>query len=107
MFQNFSFRVIVTYYKVTVLNIHFHVVAFAGIQPSLCDKGKKQTILTHIQFYTPWKRQKTFGFLMFSGGIEMEHRAKVGFKEEKVKLKKNYVRFVILLIAGKTYLNFA
>ena len=22
-------------------------------------------------FYTPWKRQKTFGFLTFSGGIEM------------------------------------
>ena len=24
-------------------------------------------------FYTPWKRQKTFGFLTFSGGIEMGH----------------------------------
>ena len=32
--------------------------------------------LTHItpmsHFYTPWKRQKTSGFLTFSGGIEME-----------------------------------
>ena len=32
--------------------------------------------LTHFfspvsHFYTPWKRQKTFGFLTFSGGIEM------------------------------------
>ena len=31
-------------------------------------------ILTHFSsvphFYTPWKRQKTKGFLMFSGGIE-------------------------------------
>ena len=31
--------------------------------------------LTHFSpvphFYTPWKRQKTFGFLMFSEGIEM------------------------------------
>ena len=24
-------------------------------------------------FYTPWKRQKTKGFLEFSGGIEMRH----------------------------------
>ena len=24
-------------------------------------------------FYTPWKRQKTFGFLPFSGSIEMWH----------------------------------
>ena len=29
-------------------------------------------------FYTPWKRQKTFGFQMFSGGIEMGHWAKLG-----------------------------
>ena len=31
--------------------------------------------LTHFSpvphFYTPWKRQKTVGFLMFSEGIEM------------------------------------
>ena len=39
-------------------------------------------ILTHFSpvshFYTPWKRQKTFGFLMFSGGIEMWHWTKMG-----------------------------
>ena len=29
-------------------------------------------------FYTPWKRQKTFGFLTFSGGIEMWGWAKIG-----------------------------
>ena len=28
-------------------------------------------------FYTPWKRQQTKGFLAFSGGIEMEHWAKI------------------------------
>ena len=32
--------------------------------------------LTHC--YTPWKRQKTFGFLTFSGGIEMWHWTKMG-----------------------------
>ena len=30
-----------------------------------------------IHFYTPWKRQNTFGFLTFSGGIEMNHMAKM------------------------------
>ena len=24
-------------------------------------------------FYTPWKQQKTKGFLLFSGGIKWEH----------------------------------
>ena len=28
--------------------------------------------------YTPWKRQKTFGFLTFSEGIEMWHWTKMG-----------------------------
>ena len=38
--------------------------------------------LTHfspmLHFYTPWKRQKTFDFLMFSGGIEIGHWDKIG-----------------------------
>ena len=38
--------------------------------------------LTHSQpifhFYSPWKQQKTGGFLMFSGGIEVEHWLKMG-----------------------------
>ena len=38
--------------------------------------------LTHFQptfhFYTPRKYQKTYGFLMFSGGIEVEHWLKMG-----------------------------
>ena len=41
---------------------------------------KSHSSLTHFNpvfhFSTPWKRQKTFGFLTFSGGIEMEHWAK-------------------------------
>ena len=39
------------------------------------------TRLTHFSqvshFYTPWKRQKTKGFLKFSGGIEMWHLTKM------------------------------
>ena len=30
-----------------------------------------------FHFYTPWKRQKTKGFLTFLGGIEIEHWAKI------------------------------
>ena len=31
-----------------------------------------------FHFYTPWKRQKTKGFLTFLGGTEIEHWAKIG-----------------------------
>ena len=41
--------------------------------------------LTHFSpgshSYTPWKRQKTSGFLAFSGGIEMWHWTKMGYVE--------------------------
>ena len=31
-------------------------------------------------FYTPWKRQKTSGFLMVLEGIEREHRALIDYE---------------------------
>ena len=38
--------------------------------------------LIHFQpmfhFYSPWKYQKTFGFLIFSGCIEVEQWLKIG-----------------------------
>ena len=38
--------------------------------------------LTHFwpmfPFYTPWKQQKTKGFLVFSGGIKSEHWPEMG-----------------------------
>ena len=37
-----------------------------------------------FHFYTPWKRQKTYGFLTFSWGIEMEHWAKTGWSSRHV-----------------------
>ena len=44
--------------------------------------GTSFTSLTHFSpvphFYTPWKRQKTKGFLTFSGVIEMWHWTKMG-----------------------------
>ena len=44
-----------------------------------------QKTLTHvmplISFYTPWKRQKTYGFMMISGGVERDqgHEVNCGF----------------------------
>ena len=39
-------------------------------------------VLTHfmpvISFYTPWKHQKTSGFLMFLGGIERDQLHEMG-----------------------------
>ena len=39
-------------------------------------------VLTHFSpishFYTPWKRQKTIGFVIFSGGIEIWYWTKMG-----------------------------
>ena len=44
------------------------------------NKKKTITPLTHFSpvshFYTPWKK-KTYGFLTFSGGIEMCHWTKM------------------------------
>ena len=44
-----------------------------------------------VHFYTPWKRQKSFGFLTFSGGIEMEYCTKMGQKEREKQIKICYM----------------
>ena len=36
-----------------------------------------------FHFYIPWKRQKTKGFLTFSGGIEMKHWTKMDLEESE------------------------
>ena len=45
------------------------------------SKTIRGVFLTHFSpvshFYTPWKRQKIFGFLTFLGGIEMWHWTKM------------------------------
>ena len=49
---------------------------------AMCGSDSSSIYLTHfspvLHFYTPWKRQKTFGFLTSSGGIEMWHWTKTG-----------------------------
>ena len=50
-------------------------------QPLFHPKHKKKSIKLHFQpmfhFCTPWKHQKTSGFL-FSGGTEVKHSLKIG-----------------------------
>ena len=33
-----------------------------------------------LYFYNSWKRQKTFGFLMFSRDVEMEQWTEMGYE---------------------------
>ena len=57
-------------------------------------------VLTHFQlmfhFYISWKHQKTGGFLMFLGGIEVEHWLKIGWLSIIEKC---------IIIFGQIYLN--
>ena len=60
-------------------NIHCNprILSYCHILPL-----SNQLTLTYFSpvphFYTPWKRQKTFGFVTFSGGIRMWHWTKMG-----------------------------
>ena len=36
-------------------------------------------------FYTPWKHQKTKGFLLFSGGIKWDHWPEIGLKNRSAE----------------------
>ena len=64
-------------------NFHFMYSEFTVKQQISCSFSvKKLYILTHfmqlVSFSTPWKHKKTFGFLMFSGGIERDQRHEIG-----------------------------
>ena len=56
-----------------------YVIFFIDTSSDIANYGWYCEKLTHFQpvfrFYTPWKHEKTGGFLMFSGGggIEVEH----------------------------------
>ena len=69
------------------LTIEKHLVRTS--RPILCSLSRdtkrltaRHFAVTHFQpmfhFYIPRKHQKTSGFLMFSGGIEVEHWLKMG-----------------------------
>ena len=61
--------------------IYFNVKKFIWYWVDLVS-SVVSSVLIHFQpmfhFYTPWKHQKTGGFLMFSGGIEVQHWLKIG-----------------------------
>ena len=69
--------------KIPTSNIHLHH-PFPYTKTNKVSHKVKYLliILIHFRpvshFYTPWKRQKSFGFWMFSGGIEMWHWTEMG-----------------------------
>ena len=56
-----------------IYRLHFFLIIYGCLE--------EYCFLTHFSsmflFYTPWKCQKTFGLLTFSGGIEMEYLAEM------------------------------
>ena len=53
-----------------------------------------------FHFYNPWKHKNAFGFLMSSGGIEVEHWLKIGKDPFWIRSKVFY-RVTVL----KTFIN--
>ena len=61
--------------------ISLHIVLSPQMRQSKNNKANiihVNPFLSMSHFYTPWKRQKIFGFLTFSGGIEMWNWTKMG-----------------------------
>ena len=48
-----------------------------------------------VSFYTPRKHQKTFGFLMFSGGLEKDQWYEMGQAGSRLSLKVSLERSII------------
>ena len=51
-----------------------------------------------FHFYTPWKRQKTKGFLTFSDGIKMEHWTDMGLGSAFLQVEKCFFQTAIFNI---------
>ena len=61
--------------KFCVLNSIFTKLLYWSVNQGLVELSHFSPV---FHFYTPWKRHKIKGFLMISGGIEMEHWSKMG-----------------------------
>ena len=57
--------------------IHFISQYFAAVTAEYWKHGKTHFCLM-FPFYIPWKYQKTKGFLVFPGGVQLEHWAEMG-----------------------------
>ena len=89
-----------------VYSIHFSFSTFLSIS-MLCTNWILYSTLTHFQpmihFYTPWKHQKTGGFLMFPRVIEVKLWLKMGstwyeYRKASAKIELLFVsiRFFIM-----------
>ena len=58
--------------------------------------------LTHFNpifhFYTPWKCQKPFGYLRFSGVVKMKHWSKIGLSLEVLYAKFQATRLQLIIL---------
>ena len=65
-------------FKNTYFKEHLRTPAFDNCEDASTFASYMLHLLTHFtpifQFYTPWKRQKARGFLILSGGMEVEPR---------------------------------
>ena len=59
-----------------------------------------------LYFYNPWKRQKTFGFRMFSRDIEMEQWTEIGYEEVLLifNIIYTYMVFIISILFQASWL---
>ena len=81
----FSCKCAAYFHKNTFGRRLLHSSQFLAVEPLSENSGnfrRNRNRLTHLSplwhFYTSWKRQKTYGILTFSGGIEMWHWTKMG-----------------------------
>ena len=74
------------FYNDTNFKHFLHAFAMTAVEAE--TKTNQGITLTHFSpmfhFYNLWKRQKIFGFLTFSGGIEMEQWAKTGSWDQRL-----------------------
>ena len=68
-----------TFHKYSYIWCQYQCVSVMWICNALCDLAPSHitngadNFQPMFPFYSPWKHQKTFGFLLFSGGIKWEH----------------------------------
>ena len=67
------------YFRKEASSYMFNKVLNAPLVPGKSNELHFINFQPMFHFYNPWKHQKTNGFLMFSGSIEVEHWLKIGW----------------------------
>ena len=64
---------------------------------SIIVRNAKTHFMLMVSFHTPWKHQKTFGFLIFLGGMEIDRWQEMSYG--KIKFYYSKIQRVMLLWA--------